>query len=157
MNETIKTIEIEDFIKIRILELTSESCVYFVDKYNEKYFSMKDDNYLGTCSTSYGCYDLYFQKANIIHKSNLKGLEQDVYELYKQLTFSIPRAEKGQYYYVIKNDFTVARLGENNDNVDNNYYKNFNYFTNEEEATKYAKILQETLVKLRKEEYIKGE
>lgn len=38
-----KTIEIEDFIKIKILDLNSEDCVYFVEKYNEKYFYMKDN------------------------------------------------------------------------------------------------------------------
>lgn len=157
MNETIKTIEIEDFIKIRILELTSESCVYFVDKYNEKYFSMKDDNYLGTCSTSYGCYDLYFQKANIIHCDVINELEKEVYKWYRQLTFKIEKAKPNTNYYFITCDFGVGELRENNYNVDNNYYKNFNYFTSKEEATKCAKILQETLVKLRKEEYLKGE
>lgn len=157
MEELIRNIEIEDFITIKILDLNSEDCVYFVEKYNEKYFSMKDDNYLGTCSTSYGCYDLYFQKANIIHCDVINVLEKEVYKWYRQLTFSIPRAEKGQYYYVIENDFTVDIVEENNDDVDNNYYKNFNYFTSKVEAEKYAKILQETLVKLRKEEYIKGE
>ena len=157
MNETIKIIEIDDFIKIQILKLTSDTYIYFVDKYNEKYFSIKDDNYLGTCSTSYGCYDLYFQKANIIHCDVINVLEKEVYKWYRQLTFSIPRAEKGQYYYVIENDFTVDIVEENNDDVDNNYYKNFNYFTSKVEAEKYAKILQETLVKLRKEEALKGE
>lgn len=157
MEELIRNIEIEDFIKIRILDLNSEDCVYFVEKYNETYFYMKDNNKLSTCQYIPSFYSLYFQKANIIHRSNLNGLEQDVYNLYKQLTFSIPRAEKGQYYYVIENDFTVDIVEENNDDVDNNYHKNFNYFTSKVEAEKYAKILQETLVKLRKEEYIKGE
>ena len=156
MNETIKTIEIEDFIKIRILELTSESCVYFVDKYNEDYFYIKDNNKLCTRPIFYTFYDLYFQKAESIYRDNLDELEKDVYKLYKELTFKIEKAKPNTKYYFITCDFGVGELTENNDNVDNNYYKNFNYFTSKEEATKCAKILQEELIKLRKEEALKG-
>lgn len=151
-----KTIEIEDFIKIKILDLNSEDCVYFVEKYNEKYFYMTDNNKLSTHQYIHTFYRLYFQKANIIHKSNLKGLEQDVYELYTQLTFSIPRVEKGQYYYVIENDFTVDVVEENNDNVDNNYYKNFNYFVSERQAKRFAIKTQDYLIELWKEELKNG-
>ena len=152
-----KEIKIEDFITIKILDLNSEDCVYFVEKYNEKYFYMKDNDKLSTCQYIPSFYSLYFQKANIIHRSNLNGLEQDVYKLYKKLTFKIEKAKPNTNYYFITCDFGVGELRENNYNVDNNYYKNFNYFTSKEEAIKCAKILQETLVKLRKEEYIEGE
>lgn len=152
-----KIIEIDDFIKIRILEVTNESFIYFVDKYNEKYFSMKDNNYLGTCSTNYGCYDLYFQKANIIHRDVINVLEKEVYKWYRQLTFKIDRVNKEEKYYIITRNFKVTSAIETNDITDDNQYKEYNYFKNEEEAKKCAKILQETLVKLRKEEYIKGE
>ena len=118
---------------------------------------MKDDNYLGTCSTNYGCYDLYFQKARIIHRDNLDKLKKDVYDLHRQLTFKIEKAEPNTNYYFITCDFGVGELRENNDNVDNNFYKNFNYFTSKVEAEKYAKKLQQYLIESRKEEYLKGE
>ena len=157
MDKLIKNIEIEDFIKIRILDLNSEDCVYFVEKYNETYFYMKDNNKLSTCQYIPSFYSLYFQKANIIHRSNLNGLEQDVYNLYKQLTFSIPRAENNTKYYTINSCFEVIEDEENNHYIADNRYNNYNYFLSKAEAEKYAKILQETLVKLRKEEYIEGE
>ena len=154
MDGLIDKIEIDDFITIKILDLNSEDCVYFVDSYNENYFYMKDNNKLCTCPIFYTFYDLYFQKAEIIHHDNLDELKKDVYKLYKQLTFSIPRVEKGQYYYVIENDFTVDVVEENNDDIDNNYYKRFNYFTNKEEAKKYAEKLKQYLIKSRKEDYV---
>lgn len=157
MDGLIDKIEIDDFIKIKILDLNSEDCVYFVEKYNEKYFYMKDNKELCSRPIFYTFYDLYFQKAEIVSRKNLDTLKKDVYKLYKELTFKIEKAKPNTKYYFITCDFGVGELTENNDDADNNYYKNFNYFTNKEEATKYAKILQETLVKLRKEEYIKGE
>ena len=107
--------------------------------------------------SDYTFYKLYFQKAKIIYCDTLDKIEKDVYELYRQLTFKIDKAKPNTNYYFITCDFGVGELRENNHNVDNNFYKNFNYFTSKVEAEKYAKILQETLVKLRKEEYIKGE
>ena len=70
---------------------------------------------------------------------------------------NIPRAEKDTLYYKIESDFTVASLIEENDNIDNKFYKSYNYFTSEVEATKCAKKLQEYLIELRKEEVLKGE
>lgn len=152
-----KEIKIEDFITIKLLQFKSDVWVYFVDYYNEKYFYMKDNNKLSTCQYIPSFYSLYFQKANIIHKSNLNGLEQDVYKLYKKLTFSLPRAEKDTKYYIISRNFNVVSATEFNDIKDDNQYRAYNYFLSKVEAIKCAKILQETLVKLRKEEYIKGE
>lgn len=153
-----KTIEIENFITIKILDLSLQICVYFVDSYNEKYFYI-NNNELCTYQKNHtvDIYTLYFQKARIIHRDNLDKLKKDVYDLHRQLTFSIPRVEKGQYYYVIENDFTVDVVEENNDDIDNNYYKNFNYFTNKEEGKKYAEKLKQYLIESRKEEVLKGE
>ena len=151
-----KTIEIEDFITIKILDLNSEDCVYFVEKYNEKYFYMKN-NKLSTCQYIPSFYSLYFQKANIIHRSNLNGLEQDVYKLYRQLTFKIERAKIGETYYFITDCFEVKSFREEKYPTDNKLYKSFNYFVSKAEAEKCAKILSETLIELRKEEYIKVE
>lgn len=154
-----KEIRIEDFITIKILELDIERFVYFVEDYNEKYFYMTDYNELCTHESiyiGYTCYDFYSQKARIIHRDNLDKLKKYVYDLHRQLTFSIPRAEKDTLYYII-NDFKVSSFREKNDNIDNKFYENYNYFTSEEEATKYAKILHEELIKLRREEAMKKE
>ena len=157
MIDAIRKIEIKNFIRILILELNEEEYVYFVDSYNEKYFYVKDNNELCTHQSIYTYYKLYFSKANTIYRDNLDKLKKEVYELHRQLTFKIEKAEPNTNYYFITCDFGVGELRENNHNVDNNFYKNFNYFTSKIEAEKYAKILQETLVKLRKEEYIEGE
>lgn len=153
-----KEIKIEDFITIKILDLSLKICVYFVDSYNEKYFYI-NNNELCTYQKNYtvDIYTLYFQKARIIHRDNLDKLKKDVYDLHRQLTFKIEKAEPNTNYYFITCDFGVGELRENNDNVDNNFYKNFNYFTSKVEAEKYAKKLQQYLIESRKEEYLKGE
>ena len=69
----------------------------------------------------------------------------------------IDRAKPNTKYYFITSDFGVGKLKEENDNLDKLYYEKFNYFTSKEEAEKYAKKLQEYLIELRKEEYVKGE
>ena len=102
-------------------------------------------------------YTLYFQKARIIHRDNLDKLKKDVYDLHRQLTFKIPRAKEEQDYYFISTTFEVRRMTDFNGNISNPHYKAYNYFLNEEEATKYAKKLQQCLIELRKEDYLKGE
>ena len=151
-------IEIKNFITINILELNEEECVYFVDSYNEKYFYI-NNNELCTYQKNYtvDIYTLYFQKAEIIHRDNLNILEKEVYRLYRKLTVSIPRAEKDKYYYFIDTNFKVIKIPEEYDHFDNSQYNSFNYFLTEEEATKYAKKLQQFLIESRKEDYLKGE
>ena len=157
MNETIKTIEIEDFITIKLLQFKSDVWVYFVDYYNEKYFYINELEELSTHQKILPKFILKFHKVKAIYDMDIEALKNSVYDLYRQLTFKIDKAKPNTNYYFITCDFGVGELRENNYNVDNNYYKNFNYFTSKEEAIKCAKILQETLVKLRKEEYLKGE
>ena len=158
MDKLIKNIEIEDFINIRILELNNEVCFYFVDKYNEKYFYIKEDNVLCTHQPTYVNYGfLYLQRAIVIHRNDLNMLKKDIYNLYKQLTFKINRAEKNAKYYFIDMNFEVQECEEKNDYVDNIIYNSFNYFVSKEEAEKYADKLQEYLIELRKEEALRGE
>lgn len=152
-----KEIKIEDFITIRILELNTEDSVYFVDNFNEKYFYVKDNNELCTHQSIYTYYKLYFQKARIVHCGNLEGLKKEVYKLYGQLTFTIPRAKEEQDYYFISTTFEVRRMTDFNGKISNPHYKAYNYFLSEEEATKYAKKLQSYLIESRKEDYLKGE
>lgn len=77
--------------------------------------------------------------------------------MHRKLTVKIGRAEKGKYYYFINTNFKVIKIPEEYEHFDNSQYNSFNYFLTEEEATKYAKILQGELIKLRKEENIEGE
>ena len=137
--------------------MNEEEYVYFVDSYNEKYFYVKDNNELCTHQSIYTYYKLYFSKANTIYRDNLDKLKKEVYELHKELTFKIDRVEKYKQYYIITIYFKVVAVTELNIYADREQYKSYNYFTSKEEAEKYAKILQEELIKLRKEEYIKGE
>ena len=153
MIDAIRKIEIKDFIRILILELNEEEYVYFVDSYNEKYFYVKDNNELCTHQSIYTYYKLYFSKANPIYRDNLDKLKKDVYDLHRQLTFKIPRAKKYETYFIITRNFKVAPTIEINDFKDDNQYEEFNYFLNEEEATKCAEKLKEYLIELRKEEY----
>lgn len=152
-----KEIKIEDFITIRALELNKEDYVCFVDNFNEKYFYIDNNNKLCTHQSDYAFYKLYFQKATIIYCDTLDKIEKDVYELYRQLTFTIPRAKEEQDYYFISTTFEVRRMTEFNGKISNPHYKAYNYFLNEEEATKYARKLQQFLIESRKEDYLKGE
>ena len=153
-----KEIKIEDFITIKILDLSLKICVYFVDSYNEKYFYI-NNNELCTYQKNYtvDIYTLYFQKARIIHRDNLDKLKKDVYDLHRQLTFSLPRAKRNAKYYFIDMNFEVQECEERNDYADNIIYNSFNYFVSEEEATKCSEKLKEYLIELRKEEALKGE
>ena len=147
-----KTIKIDNFIRVKILELNKEECVYFVDDFNEKYFYLNDNNKLCTRPIFYTFYNLYFQKAESIYRDNLDELEKDIYKLYRQLTFKIPRATEGQDYYFISTTFKVERVTDYNGIRSNSHYNSYNYFLSEEEATKCAKKLKEYLIELRKEE-----
>ena len=152
MIDAIRKIEIKDFIKILILDLNKEEYVYFVDYYNEKYFYVKDNNQLCTHQSIYTYYNLYFSKADTIYRENLDKLKKEVYKLYKQLTFKIPRAEKDTKYYIISRNFNVVSATEFNDIKDDNQYRAYNYFKSKAEATKCAEKLKAYLIELRKEE-----
>lgn len=147
-----KTIEIENFITIRVLELNKEDYVCFVEDFNEKYFYIGNNNEVWTYQSDYAFYKLYFQKARVIHRDNLDKLKKDVYDLHRQLTFKIPRAEKGQEYYVISNEFIVRKNTELNDEYDKRYHKAYNYFLSESQARRFAIKMQEYLTELWKEE-----
>ena len=152
-----KEIKIENFITIKLLELNKEEFAYFVDYYNEKYFYIGNNNELCSRPRFYTFYNLYFQKADTVYRGNLDELEKDVYKLYRQLTFKIPRAKEEQDYYFISTTFEIRRITDFNGTISTSQYKAYNYFLSEEEATKCAKKLQEYLIELRKEYYLKGE
>lgn len=148
-----KTIEIKDFIRIKLLQFKSDVWVYFVDYYNEKYFYIDELEELSTHQNISPSFILKFHKAKAIYDTDIEALKNSVYDLHRKLTFKTDRAEVGQEYYIISRNFNVVPATEFNDITDNNQYKAYNYFLSEEEATQCAKKLQEYLIELRKEEY----
>ena len=151
MEEVMKEIKIKDFITIKILQFKKDVWVYFVDYYNEKYFYIDELEELSTHQNISPSFILKFHKAKAIYDIDIEALKNSVYDLHKQLTFEIPRAEIDTKYYFITQNFEVEEYKERNDCIDNTLYNSFNYFTNKEEAQKYAKKLQQYLIELRKE------
>lgn len=152
-----KRIEIEDFISIIILENNNDGYIYYVDKYNKKYFYKLGNDRLFTHQGTNTKYMLYFQKAETIDWFDIEKLENDVNSLYKQLTFSIPRANHDETYFTITENFKVIQVVEIDSFRDDNNYEKFNYFLSEEEAQKVAKELHECLIKIRKRIICEGE
>lgn len=117
-----KTIEIKDFIVIKILELNEEQSVCFVDSYNEKYFYRDDNNRIYAHQSTYiFYYHLYFQKAKIIYRGHLDALEKAIYKLHKQLTLKIDRAKKEAFKIIDIPNFITIKIVEIN-NIDCTYY-----------------------------------
>lgn len=139
MEQVMEKIEIKNFITINILELNKEECVYFVDDFNEKYFYLSGTSELCAYQQPDVYTDLYFMKAIQIYKKDLDKLEKNVYDLHKQLTFTIDRVDYGQEYYYITSKFEVASMIEYNERLDDYYYNSFNYFLSKEESEHYAK------------------
>lgn len=148
-----KEIRIENFITIKLLQFKSDVWVYFVDYYNEKYFYIDELEELSTHQNISPSFILKFHKAKAIYDMDIEALKNSVYDLHRQLTFSIPRATEEQDYYFISSTFKVERVTDYNGIRSNSHYNLYNYFLSEEEATKCAKKLQEYLIKLRKEVY----
>lgn len=117
-----KTIEIKDFIVIKILELNEEQSACFVDSYNEKYFYRDDNNRIYAHQSTYiFYYHLYFQKAKIIYRGHLDALEKAIYKLHKQLTLKIDRAKKEAFKIIDIPNFITIKIVEIN-NIDCTYY-----------------------------------
>ncbi|CAM3401200.1 hypothetical protein [Pseudostreptobacillus hongkongensis] len=153
MEETMKKIEIEDFITIKILELNKEYYVCFIDSYNEKYFYIDDNNRIYTHqSTNIFYYHLYFQKAKLIYSGHLDDLEKAIYKLHKQLTFKIDRATENQDYYFISSKFKVERITDFRGLYSTSHYKSYNYFLTENQAKRFASKMKDYLIELWKEE-----
>lgn len=153
MEEQIKIIEIPDFLKVKIVKINNKHCAYYVEDYSNEYFYADEDDFLKTYTRDRISFTLTLDIPFTISVINVEHLENAINKLHKELTKDkIPRAEKEQKYYVINSDFGVIRLKENSDNVDNNYYKNFNYFTSEIQARRFASKMQDYLIELWKEE-----
>ena len=153
MEEQIKTIEIPNFLKINIIEVNDNYCSYYVVDYNKEYFYADKMEFLKTYIKADILYELSLDIPFTINKSNVEHLEEAIYKLYRKLTQNIiPRAEKGQEYYVINSDFRVVKTIELNDDFDYKLYCLYNYFISENQAREFASKLQEELIELWKEE-----
>lgn len=157
MEEQIKIIEIPNFITIKIVKINEKHCAYYIESYSNKYFYADEDDFLKTYTRDRISFTLSIDIPFTISVINVEHLENAIYRLYKELTKGeIPRGMKHQKFYFITCDFEVGDLKENNDNLDNNFYKNFNYFLNKNQAKRFASKMQDYLVELWKEE-LKGE
>lgn len=153
MEEQIKIIEIPDFIKVKIFNINNKYCVYYVVDYNKDYFYLDEDDFLKTHLKASISYTLSLDMPFTINIINVEHLEEAIYKLYRKLTQNIiPRAEKGQEYYVINDNFRVSKTTELNDRLDNIQYRTYNYFTSESLAKEFASKMQEHLMELWKEE-----
>ena len=153
MEEQVKIIEIPNFIKVKIVKINEKYCSYYVENYSNEYFYVNEDDFLKTHSKASISYTLSIDIPFTINIINVEHLENAIKKLHKELTKDqIPRAEKGQEYYVINADFRVVKTIELNDDFDYKLYCLYNYFTSESLAKEFASKLQEHLIELWKEE-----
>lgn len=153
MEEQVKIIEIPNFIKVKIVKINEKYCSYYVENYSNEYFYVNEDDFLKTHSKASISYTLSIDIPFTINIINVEHLENAIKKLHKELTKDqIPRAEKGQEYYVISNEFIVRKNTELNDEYDKRYHKAYNYFLSESQARRFAIKMQEYLTELWKEE-----
>ena len=153
MNEPIKIIEIPNFLKIKIVKINEKHCAYYVEDYSNEYFYVNEDDFLKTHSKASISYTLSIDIPFTINIINIEHLEETIKKLHKELTKDkIPRAKKGQEYYVINADFRVIKFIALNKHFDDNLYYAYNYFVSESKAKEFASKMQDYLIKLWKEE-----
>ena len=153
MEEQIKTIEIPSFIKVKIVKINEKHCAYYVANYSNEYFYADEDGFLKTYTRDRISFTLTLDIPFTISVINVEHLENAIYKLHKELTKDkIPRAEKGQEYYVITSNFRVIKNTELNDDYDNIQHRAYNYFLSESQAIKFASKAQDYIIELWKEE-----
>lgn len=157
MEEPVKIIEIPNFIKVKIVKINEKYCSYYVENYSNEYFYKTEDDFLKTYTRDSISFTLSIDIPFTISIINVEHLENAIYKLHKELTKDeIPRAEKGQEYYVISNDFRVGKNTELNDEYDKRHHKAYNYFLSESQARRFATRLQDELIDLWEEELKNG-
>ena len=157
MEEQIKIIEIPDFITIKIVKINEIYSASYVESFSDNHFYRNEFDQMVTHLKFPMMYSLCFKTPKIIENRDLEDLKEKIYKLHKELTKDkIPRAEKDAPYYVIKNNFTVESFREQNDNIDNRFYKSYNYFLTENQAKRFASKMQNYIIELWKEELKNG-
>lgn len=145
-------IEINDFITIKIVKINEIYSVGYVESFSDNHFYRNEFDQMVTHLKFPMPYSLCFKTPKIIENRKLEDLKEKIYKLYKDLKDQIPRAEKGQEYYVINSDFRVVKTIELNDDFDYKLYCLYNYFTSENQAREFASKLQDALIDLWEEE-----
>ena len=157
MEEQVKIIEIPNFLKVKIVKINNKYCAYYVESYSDEYFYTNENDFLKIHSKDMSFWSLSINMPMVDNDIIIKHLEKDIYKLHEELTKDkIPRAEKDTSYYVIKNNFTVESFREQNDNIDNRFYKSYNYFLTENQAKRFASKMQNYIIELWKEELKNG-
>lgn len=152
MEEQIKRIEIPDFITIKIVKINEIYSAGYVESFSDNHFYRNEFDQMVTHLRFPMPYSLCFKTPKIIENRKLEDLKEKIYKLYKELKDQIPRAEKGQEYYVINANFRVSKNIELNDSFDYTQYRTYNYFTSKSQAIRFASKLQDELINLWKEE-----
>lgn len=157
MEEPVKIIEIPNFIKVKIVKINEKHCAYYVEDYSNEYFYADEDDFLKTYTRDRISFTLTLDIPFTISVINVEHLENAIKKLHKELIKNkIPRAEKGQKYYIITSKFNVIENTELNDNYDNTQHRAYNYFVSESKAKEFASKIQNYIIELWKEE-LKGE
>ena len=152
MEQEIKKIEIEDFITIKIVKINETYSAGYVERFSDNHFYRNEFDQMVTKVRFPMPYSLCFKTPKIIENRELEDLKEKIYKLHKELKDRIPRAEKGQEYYVINSDFRVIKFIELNEDFNYKLYYTYNYFLSESKAKEFASKLQEHLIELWKEE-----
>ena len=145
-------IEINDFITIKIVKINEIYSAGYVESFSDNHFYRNEFDQMVTHLKFPMPYSLCFKTPKIIENRKLEDLKEKIYKLYKELKDQIPRAEKGQEYYVINADFRVVKTIELNDDFDYKLYFAYNYFTSENQAKEFASKLKGALIDLWEEE-----
>ena len=150
--EQVKIIEIPNFITIKIVKINEIYSASYVESFSDNHFYRNEFDQMVTHLKFPMPYSLCFKTPKIIENRKLEDLKEKIYKLYKELKDQIPRAEKGQKYYIINRDFTVYNIEDCYHGIDNVQYNSYNYFLSEIQAKKFASKMQEYLMELWKEE-----
>ena len=146
-------IEINDFITIKIVKINEIYSAGYVESFSDNHFYRNEFDQMVTHLKFPMPYSLCFKTPKIIENRKLK---EKIYKLYKELKDQIPRAEKGQEYYVINADFRVIKFIELNKDFDYKLYCAYNYFVSENQAKRFASKIQNYIIELWKEELKNG-
>ena len=152
-----KIIEIPNFITIKIVKINKLFSAGYVESFSGNHFYRNEFDQMVTHLKFPMPYSLCFNNPVIIENSDLEDLEDKIYKLHKELKDQIPRAKFGQEYFCINSSGTIIQKIEKNTLFDYYLYRSKNYFLEIKKAKEFASKLQDYLVELWKEEYLKGE